>query len=224
MELGSGHHFYLSSGLSLFTELRKSQGSQTLLCKISLSSLLSTQSALMRFGGKLGAGGTFQRGDAPKFVKFKATEREWHGTAKYRIKIYKIFNGHGLYLEISLSGGKHWRQKYHINGREKRLSHGSYPEVSLLDARNKSQAARTQIKLGIDPSLVRLEARQTTILSYTDTFEKLAYEWLNKKESIWTVRYKQSVKFRLEKHTFFETGSYPPKRITPPIMFAKDRR
>ena len=55
--------------------------------------------------------------------------------AKPAGKIQRLFDGGGLYLEIAPNGGKWWRQKYRFLCKEKRLSHGTYPDVSLAEAR-----------------------------------------------------------------------------------------
>ena len=55
--------------------------------------------------------------------------------AESKSKSYKIFDGHGLYIEISPNGSKFWRLKYRFEGKEKRISLGAYPEVSIEFAR-----------------------------------------------------------------------------------------
>jgi len=64
-------------------------------------------------------------------------------------KAQRLFDGGGLYLEITPAGGKLWRQKYRFGGKEKRLAHGSYPEVSLADARGRRDAARKLLAAGL---------------------------------------------------------------------------
>ena len=55
--------------------------------------------------------------------------------AKSKDKAYKIADKNGLYLEVRPNGARYWRHKYRFDGKEKRISHGVYPEVSLADAR-----------------------------------------------------------------------------------------
>lgn len=64
----------------------------------------------------------------------------------------KLADAKGLYLEISPAGGKWWRLKYRIAGKEKRISLGTYPETSLRDAREKADSARELLAGGQDPS------------------------------------------------------------------------
>ena len=58
-------------------------------------------------------------------------------SAKPGAKAVKLFDGRGLYLEVAPAGGKWWRLKYRYAGKEKRLSLGVYPDVSLRDARER---------------------------------------------------------------------------------------
>ena len=64
----------------------------------------------------------------------------------------KLADGKGLYLEVSPSGGKWWRLKYRIAGKEKRISLGTYPETTLRRARDKVESARELLANGVDPS------------------------------------------------------------------------
>jgi hypothetical protein len=72
--------------------------------------------------------------------------------AKPREKPYRLFDGRGLYLEIAPSGGRWWRFKYRFKGKEKRLSLGVYPEVSLKGARDRLDEVRRKLAVGIDPA------------------------------------------------------------------------
>lgn len=62
--------------------------------------------------------------------------------SKPRDKAYKIFDGGGLYLEITPKGSKLWRLKYYHLKKEKRLAIGSYPEFSLKEARERRDEAK----------------------------------------------------------------------------------
>ncbi|CAN5443215.1 hypothetical protein BH10PSE12_BH10PSE12_23550 [soil metagenome] len=81
--------------------------------------------------------------------------------AKPREKPYKLADGGGLHLHIQPSGGKLWRQKYRINGTERKLSIGTYPDISLSEARKRRDAAREQLFIGKDPHWQRSLARET---------------------------------------------------------------
>jgi Arm DNA-binding domain len=76
-------------------------------------------------------------------------------TAKPRDKLYKLSNQNGLYLEVSTAGGKSFRLKYRFAGKENRLTIGTYPEITLAEAREKALAARKLLTNGVDPSVPR---------------------------------------------------------------------
>jgi hypothetical protein len=75
--------------------------------------------------------------------------------AKPTDKTQKLFDGGGLFLEVTPKGSKRWRFKYRFGGKEKLLSFGVYPEISLKDARMRHQEARKHLAQGIDPSEVK---------------------------------------------------------------------
>jgi len=97
-------------------------------------------------------------------------------SAKPQGKEYKLFDGQGLFLLVTSSGGKLWRLKYRFDGKEKMLSVGTYPEISLAEARAHRDKARKQIANSIDPGAVRKAMKQTTTAE-TETFEVIAREW-----------------------------------------------
>jgi Arm DNA-binding domain len=75
-------------------------------------------------------------------------------------KARKLNDGAGLVLEVRPEGGKWWRYRYRFDGKEKMLSLGTYPAVSLAEARSRRNAARDQIAAGINPSDVRKDAKE----------------------------------------------------------------
>ena len=82
-------------------------------------------------------------------------------SAEAKSKSYKLFDGQGLYIEISSKGSKFWRLKYRFEGKEKRISLGAYPEVSIDDAREHMRLCKEQLKGGIDPSQARKDSNQS---------------------------------------------------------------
>src|SRR5579862_7412415 len=79
--------------------------------------------------------------------------------AKAGSKLYRLYDGDGLFIEITPTGSKRWRVKYYLNGRERRLSLGLYPELSLAQARGRQRTLRGQVADGIDPALARTSER-----------------------------------------------------------------
>ena len=90
----------------------------------------------------------------------------------------KLFDGGGLYLHVQ-QGGRYWRMKYRIAGKEKLLSIGVYPEVSLKQARDERDYARQQVSDGIDPVQARRQRQQQRRDEINNSFQALADEWLD---------------------------------------------
>ena len=86
----------------------------------------------------------------------------------------------GLFLLVQPSGGKLWRLKYRIYGKEKKLGLGRYLDVSLKEARTRRDAARQQLALGIDPAEEKRHAAAATIVATTNSFAVVADEYLDK--------------------------------------------
>jgi len=105
--------------------------------------------------------------------------------AKPQEKIYRITDEQGLYLEVHPSGSKYWRHKYRFAGKEKRISHGVYPEVSLAQARAARDEARRLLREGVDPSQFRKTTKQTQAREASNTFSALAAEWFEKQRPTW---------------------------------------
>lgn len=88
----------------------------------------------------------------------------------------------GLYLEVTPAGGRFWRLKYRFNGRESTLTIGSYPEISLAQARRTRDEARIQLYKNIDPNAVKNERLQQTDESIL--FKSLAMEWMEDRKAV----------------------------------------
>lgn len=129
--------------------------------------------------------------------------------AKPEAKPYKMADGGGLYLEVAPSGGKWWRYKYRITGKEKRLSLGTYPDTSLAEAREKHAAARKLVAQGIDPSAQRKAEKAAGAERAANSFEAVAREWLAVKRHEWTTKQHAKEQARLEKHAFPFIGREP---------------
>jgi integrase len=143
--------------------------------------------------------------------------------AKPQKNDYKLFDGGGLYLLVAPSGGKYWHFKYRFNGKEKRISFGPYPEVSLADARIKKGEARRQIVNGTDPGAVRKAMKQAETAE-AETFEVIAREWHTKFKSGWTTGHAATLMARLERDLFPWIGSLPIDSIKAPDLLKVLRR
>lgn len=98
-------------------------------------------------------------------------------SAKSKEKDYKLGDSSGLYLFVTKSGGKLWRLKFRVDGKEKTLSFGKYPEISLAQARELRDQARKTHAQGIDPSLLKKHAKLKSSTNADLTFQKVAEDW-----------------------------------------------
>lgn len=144
--------------------------------------------------------------------------------AKAETKTRRLYDGRGLYLEISPRGGKWWRFKYRFGGKEKRISLGVYPDVSLSNARERLQAARTLLANDVDPSEARKAKKAVSTKRAANSFEAIAREWFAIKSPGWTVGHSSKVIGRLEKNIFPWLGAAPIAEITAPQLLAIIRR
>jgi integrase len=103
--------------------------------------------------------------------------------AKPKDKPYKLADGDGLYVLVNPNGSKLWRQKYRFAGKEKTLAFGSFPEVSIVDAREKCRDARKLLAQGFDPSEKKREEKIAATVSAANTFGAIAEEWLAKAQA-----------------------------------------
>lgn len=141
--------------------------------------------------------------------------------AKATDKPYKLFDMDGLYLQVAKAGtrgGKYWRMKYRIDGKEKLLALGTYPEVSLKDARERRDEARRQVAQGVDPSLAKKSAKLAR--AGGTSFEAIAREWQAKFIDKWTPKHGATILARLEQNVFPWLGSRLISDITPPDLLA----
>lgn len=125
----------------------------------------------------------------------------------------RLFDGGGMYLEVSPAGGKLWRLKYRYGGKEKRLALGVYPDTSLANAREKRDAARKLLAQGIDPGVQRKAEKAAGEERAANNFEVIAREWLAMKQPEWTRGQYGKERDRLEKHAFPRIGALPIANI-----------
>ena len=127
--------------------------------------------------------------------------------AKPGAKPKKLADGFGMYLEISPTGGRYWRIKFRVAGKEKRLSLGVYPTVGLKAARSRRDDIRLVLANGEDPSDTRKAAKVARTMAEATTFETVAREWWAKRCPIWSADYGHIVKRRLEQYIFPTIGA-----------------
>jgi Arm DNA-binding domain len=139
-------------------------------------------------------------------------------TKKPSEKIERLSDEKGLYLEVSPAGGKWWRLKYRFEGKEKRISLGTYPEVSLAQARERRDQARKQVAVGVDPSESRKAEKAASLEIDANLFEVLAREWMANTEGNRTADNNKRTISRLERDIFPALGNRPISAITAPEL------
>jgi len=144
--------------------------------------------------------------------------------AKPKDKPYKLSDGDGLYLLIHPNGGRYWRFKYRANGKEKLLAFGTYPEVSLSDAREKRLANRKLVAAEKDPAALKKQKKLVEKIITENTFENIAREWHENKKGAWTGRHPVTVMKKLEGDLFPDLGQRPISEITAPELLAVIRK
>ena len=124
--------------------------------------------------------------------------------------LQKLSDGDGLYLFVQPNGARWWRMRYFVNGVEKMLSVGVYPEVSLKEARQRREDIRRKVATKVDPS----EGRKAEKRARADTFESIAREWWEKRRKLWSEMYAGAVMTRFEQDIFPFIGKKPVKTLT----------
>jgi integrase len=145
-------------------------------------------------------------------------------TAKPTAKPQRLFDGGGLYLEVSPAGGKLWRLKYRHGGKEKRLALGAYPDTGLRDARDKRDAARKLLAAGVDPGEQRKAAKAAGDERAANSFEVVAREWHAKQSATWVELHASRIMLRMENDVFPWLGSRPIADVTAKEVLATVNR
>jgi integrase len=144
--------------------------------------------------------------------------------AEVRKKPYKMFDGGGLFIQINPHGGKWWRFKYSFAGKEKLLSLGTYPDISLKDARDRRDQERKKLANRIDPAVNRAAAKAAWAGEQANSFEVVAREWISHRAVSWSASNTTKTTRRLEVDVFPWLGNRPIADITPPELLSVIRR
>jgi len=144
--------------------------------------------------------------------------------AKPGAKPAKMFDERGLFLLISPAGGKWWRFRFAFDGKEKLLSLGVYPDVSLKDARGRRDAARKLLADGIDPGANRKAQKLVKKDRAANSFEVVTREWFAEFSPNLAIRHAQRVIRRFERDIFPWIGGRPIVDVTAPELLSVVRR
>ena len=138
--------------------------------------------------------------------------------AKPRAKDYKLYDEKGLFVIVRKSGTKTFHQKYRYLGKERKLSFGSYPDISLSQAREKRDEARSLITQGIDPSRHKKLAKLAAIESENSRFDTVAAEWFEIRLSDKSESHKAKVSGRLKQYINPAIGTIPVSDLSAPAI------
>ncbi|MDR2162172.1 MAG: tyrosine-type recombinase/integrase [Desulfovibrio sp.] len=135
----------------------------------------------------------------------------------------KHFDGGGMFLFVTATGSKLWRMVYHFDKKEKLLSFGEYPSVSLKDARERREEAKRLLAQGIDPGAHKKAVIANRIAEQANSFKNIALEWHENQTEQFTARHREQVLFRLNAYLFPAFGSIAVSKLEPQDLLAVAR-
>ena len=144
--------------------------------------------------------------------------------AKATDKPFKMADGGGLYLLVQNNGARYWRLDYRFAGKRKTLAIGVYPEISLLQARERREAARKILANGADPSDIKKAQKAAKVALIENSFESVAREWFSKHAPNWKENHSSKIIRRLEADIFPWLGARPIGDIGAPELLQTIRR
>lgn len=126
----------------------------------------------------------------------------------------KMTDGGGLVLEVRPNGSKLWRYRYRLAGKENLYAIGSYPEISLADARAERDMARVHVKAGRHPAHVRQTEKAQQLAENRNTFRAVAEDWIEQRLSKRTERYRDQIGKAFAANVYPYIGRLPMREIT----------
>ena len=140
--------------------------------------------------------------------------------AKPRDKDYKLSDSGGLYLFVTKAGHRSWRLKYRFADKEKRLVLGSYPDLSLVEARHMRDDAKRMLRDGRDPVIEAKKRKLANVAQMENTFEKVGRQWYADQVARWKPVHAADVITSLERDIFPAIGGLPIIDIDEPLLLA----
>ena len=144
--------------------------------------------------------------------------------AKPRGKPYKLADGMGLSLLVEPTGAKLWRFRFRYGGKESMISFGSWPEVSIAEARAKRDDARTKLREGVNPSTARRQARIEREVASGNTFRAVAKDWIDANKNQWIESHTERIQRSLDRDILPALGDRPIADITAAEVLAVVRK
>lgn len=136
--------------------------------------------------------------------------------ARPRDKAYKLTDSEQLYLFVTPAGGRHWRMNYAYAAKQKTLTFGPYPAITLVEARRKRDAVKALLRDGRDPTVERRVATKARAAADLNTFEKVARRWHAVNVPRWSPHHATDVIASLERDAFPAVGDLPIATIRAP--------
>ncbi|WP_199155788.1 integrase arm-type DNA-binding domain-containing protein [Chromobacterium sp. ASV23] len=136
----------------------------------------------------------------------------------------KLADGGSLFLWIMPNGAKYWRMAYRYDGKQKTLSFGVYPTVTLKEAREKRDAAHKLLAAGVDPNAAKKEQKRERQLNAENSFESVAREWYDKQLPRWSKDHAVRILDSLEADAFPDLGKQPVSQLTAPMILDTIRK
>jgi integrase len=140
--------------------------------------------------------------------------------AKAREKAYSLNDSGGLYLWITPAGGKLWRWAYRFDRKEKLMSLGKYPDVSLAQARERHAEARKLLATGVDPMAQRKAKKTAEKIAVENSFQSVAAQWLDHWAEGKSPRHVEYTRRRMEMDILPVLGDRPVAEIEAPELVA----
>lgn len=144
--------------------------------------------------------------------------------AKPREKDYKLSDAGGLYLFVTTKGARSWRFKYRFGEKERRLTFGLYPEVSLLDARDRRDEARKLVREHKDPGVELAKVKAAAQAPTGVTFRAYAEQWVAEQAGRWSKVHREKSSRALERDVYPDFGDLPLAAINGPMILRALRK
>lgn len=138
--------------------------------------------------------------------------------AKPKEKPYRLLDANGLYLYVPASGKKVWQLRYKLAGKEKVMTVGKYPFVSLQEARDKAFLARKEVSEGVDPIRAKKEEKMV------DSFGEIYAEWFAHKRSVWSEQYGDEIGRMFQDDILPEIGHMKMEEVEPMVLLRVVRK
>ncbi|EPJ5100210.1 tyrosine-type recombinase/integrase [Citrobacter freundii] len=138
--------------------------------------------------------------------------------AKPKEKPYRLLDANGLYLYVPASGKKVWQLRYKLAGKEKVMTVGKYPFVSLQEARDKAFLARKEVSEGVDPIRAKKEEKMV------DSFGEIFTEWFAHKRSVWSEKYGDEIGRMFDDDILPEIGHMKMEDVEPMTLLRVVRK